>query len=328
MSDSHIRSLDLNLLRAFDALFEERNVTRAAHRLGLTQSALSHALNRLRFTLGDELFVRGPAGMRATPRAEEIGPRVREGLLQLGAALAPSVFVPADTERTFAIAAGSYGCAVLLPAVLQAVRSRAPRAQVRVSGAGLGLAEELDSGRADVAVGSFTAIPDRFDTLSLFQETLVWALRADHPVAAEPFSVETLCSVPHVVISMADDGHVVDGAVADSGLERRVVWDDGGIVRRMCAERQMRPPPTYHAPDAHAALAFVAATDMAGLLPRRLTEAHAGALGLKLFEPPYPTRPTELVMLWRKEHDSAALVWLRGLIARAAAGLGPSKPDV
>src|ERR1700761_9695979 len=118
MSDAHIRALDLNLLRVFDALFEERNVTRAAHRLGLTQSAVSHALNRLRFTLGDELFVRGPAGMRATPRAAEIGPRIREGLLQLGAALSPEVFEPAETERVFSIAAGAYTCAILLPKVI------------------------------------------------------------------------------------------------------------------------------------------------------------------------------------------------------------------
>jgi DNA-binding transcriptional LysR family regulator len=324
MSDSHIRGLDLNLLRVFDALFEERNVTRAAHRLGLTQSAVSHALNRLRFTLGDELFVRGPSGMRATPRAAEIGPRIREGLLQLGAALAPGVFTPAETDRVFSIAAGAYTCAVLLPEVIGAMRTKAPNAEVRIRGAGLGLAEELDAGRADMAIGSFTAIPDRFDSLPLMQERMVWAMRADHPLASAPLTMERLCRLPHIILAIGGDGHVVDGAVTDSGLERRVIWDDGGVIRRSCQELGVRPPPTYFAPDPQSALAFLGKSDLGALLPRRLLTAYAEAFDLKLFDPPYPTRPTEILMLWRKEHDGAALTWLRGLIADAAGTLGPA----
>ena len=107
--------------------------------------------------------------MRATPRAAEIGPRIREGLLQLGAALSPGVFTAAETERSFTIAAGSYACALLLPEVLKTVREAAPGAEVKVRSAGLGLAEELDAGRADLAIGSFTAVPERFETLPLFR---------------------------------------------------------------------------------------------------------------------------------------------------------------
>ena len=317
-----MRALDLNLLRVFDALFEERNVTRAAHRLGLTQSAVSHALNRLRFNIGDELFVRGPSGMRATPRAAEIGPRIREGLLQLGAALAPGEFTPAETERAFSIAAGSYSCAVLLPEVIGAVRRLAPRAEVRIRGAGLGLAEELDAGRADLAVGSFNAIPDRFDSLPLFQDQMIWVMRADHPLAGEPLTLDRLAASPHIVLSMAEDGHVVDGAVADSGLERRVIWDDGGVIRRICQERGLTPPPTFYAPDAHSALSLLPGTDLVALAPQRLAKVYAKPFGLKLFDSPYPVRLFEVVMLWRKEHDAAALAWLRGLIGDAARALG------
>jgi len=316
-----MRALDLNLLRVFDALFEERNVTRAAHRLGLTQSAVSHALNRLRFTIGDELFVRGPAGMRATPRAAEIGPRIREGLLQLGAALAPGEFTPAETERSFSIAAGSYACAVLLPGVIAGVRRLAPRAEVRIRGAGLGLAEELDAGRADLAIGSFNAIPDRFDSVPLFQERMIWVMRADHPLAPKPLTLDRLASSPHIVLSMAEDGHVVDGAVADSGLERRVIWDDGGVIRRVRQERGLQPPPTFYAPDSHSALSLLPGTDLVALAPERLAKVYAKPFGLTLSESPYPVRPFEVVMLWRKEHDAAALGWLRGMISNAAKDL-------
>lgn len=321
MSDSHIYTLDLNLLKVFDTLFEERNVTRAAHRLGLTQSAVSHALNRLRFALGDELFVRGPAGMRATPRAAEVGPRIRDALLRIETALSPSVFTPAETERAFSVAAGTYTAVIVLPPVVRRMRELAPRAEVRMRGAGLGLAEELDSGRADVALGSFTAIPERFDHRSLMTETMVWAIRSDQLAQNERLSMDRLCTQPHVVLSIAEDGHVVDGAVTDGGLERRVVWDDGGVVRRTCLERGLQPPPTFYAPDAQSALALVGHSDLAALVPRRLAAMYAGQLGLRLFDAPYDSRAIDIVMLWRKEHDAPALEWLRGLISEAAASI-------
>src|SRR3954469_798725 len=109
---------DLNLLRVFDVMLEERSVTRAGARLGLTQSAVSHALNRLRYMLDDELFVRGPAGMQPTPRAVEMGPQVHAALNQLQAALAPSDFDPRTSERRFTVMTGTYACAILAPIIV------------------------------------------------------------------------------------------------------------------------------------------------------------------------------------------------------------------
>ena len=115
MSDFHFNQLDLNLLRVFDALLDERNVTRAVARLGRSQSAVSHALGRLRLLLGDELFVRRSSGMDPTPRALEIGPTLHTALLQMQTALAPAGFDAAVSERRCSISAGSYGCSVLIP---------------------------------------------------------------------------------------------------------------------------------------------------------------------------------------------------------------------
>src|SRR5579871_4711653 len=103
MHDVHFASLDLNLLRVFDAMADEHSVTRAGARLGLSQSAVSHALGRLRAMLEDPLFVRGPEGMRPTPLALEIAPRLRQGLVQLQEALSPTAFDPAQTARRFTI---------------------------------------------------------------------------------------------------------------------------------------------------------------------------------------------------------------------------------
>src|SRR5271154_5846941 len=143
MSDVHFHALDLNLLRLFDALAEEHSVTRAGARLGLTQSAVSHALNRLRHVLQDELFVRGPDGMRPTARAEEIAPRLRHGLDQLQQALAPASFTPAETQRQFTIAAGAYTCTLLMPGVVARVRQAAPACELRLVRLGETLGDDL-----------------------------------------------------------------------------------------------------------------------------------------------------------------------------------------
>src|SRR3954454_5863149 len=128
MNSVHFNALDLNLLRVFEALMQERSATRAAERLGLPQSAISHALNRLRYVLQDELFVRGPDGMHPTERAAEIAPRLRQGLLQLQLALSPSEFVPAETTRRFTITCTEHSAALLIPGVIARLRTEAPQA--------------------------------------------------------------------------------------------------------------------------------------------------------------------------------------------------------
>src|ERR1051325_9091656 len=117
MQTVHYSHLDLNLLRVFEALMEERSATRAGAQLGLTQSAISHALNRLRYVLKDELFVRGPDGMQPTERAAEIAPRLRQGLLQLQLPPAPSELIPERTDRRFPITCTEYAEAVIVPAL-------------------------------------------------------------------------------------------------------------------------------------------------------------------------------------------------------------------
>src|ERR1700761_1821991 len=108
MQNLHFDNLDLNLLRVFEAMIDERSATRAGARLGLTQSAISHALNRLRYVLKDELFVRGSGGMQPTERAAEIAPRLRQALLQLQLALTPSEFVASETTRRFSLTSTEY----------------------------------------------------------------------------------------------------------------------------------------------------------------------------------------------------------------------------
>src|SRR3954453_1654714 len=161
MSEVSFNSLDLNLLRVLDALLEERSATRAGERLGLSQSAVSHALNRLRFALRDELFMRSALGLEPTARALQIGGRVRQGLLQLQIAVTDGGVAPASTDRQFVIACSDYASAAIVPGLMARLRDRAPGASLRVVPSHAGVAEALQTGRVDLGIGSFPPHPPR-----------------------------------------------------------------------------------------------------------------------------------------------------------------------
>ena len=326
MPDIHFPTLDLNLLRVFDALAEEGSVTRAGARLGLTQSAVSHALGRLRYALQDELFVRGPEGMRPTARAQEIAPRLSLGLHQLQLALAPAVFTPADASHRFTIAASGYVCTVLMPLVAADLRQAAPGVELRLQNPGETLGDDLaDRAASDIAIGGFGRADPRFEPRDrYFHETMVWVMRADHPAAAaDRQSVESLAAITHVsVASSAEEDHAVDGRISEGGLERK---GDPRRPRRpseaALAISGWRRAVGVTVQDAQA-LAIVSPVDMAALIPRRMAEAFAAQYGLRLFEPPYAAEPIALEALWRRDlSDSPALDWLRGRLRSAASRL-------
>ena len=179
-----MREIDLNLLRVFDALIELRSVTRAADRLGLTQSAISHALGRLRRTVDDPLFVRQPGGLQPTARALEIAPGVRQGLTQLRGALSPLPFDPATAVRRFRISAGSYFCALLVPDLAARARARAPGISFSIVAPASDLLASLDEGAVDLALCTLAlhhfAEQDAVAVLSeMLRVTRRWAVVSD-----------------------------------------------------------------------------------------------------------------------------------------------------
>src|SRR5258706_16113478 len=180
-------TLDLNLLRVFVALLEERSVTRAGARLHLTPSAISHALNRLRHMVRDDLFVRGLDGMQATPRATEIGPRLRQALEGLQAAFAPVDFEPLTSERHFTIGGTDYFSALLLPEILARTRVEAPRVELRLrSFDDIDVVGEFDAGRLDLVLGSFRRGPARVAREPPWRGGVGVVLPPEHPAGAQP----------------------------------------------------------------------------------------------------------------------------------------------
>ncbi len=317
MSEIHFNQLDLNLLRVFDALLDERSVTRAGDRLGLSQSAVSHALGRLRLTLDDELFVRRSSGMEPTPRALEIGPALHTALLQMQAALAPAGFDPATTERRFTIAAGPYGCAVLIPQVVQLLQERAPGSTLHIAAYGEGTLEGLDAGRNDAAIMGIGSPGRRFRFLPLFSETMIWVVRAGHDLTQGALTLERLAETPHILVSgMEDPFDPGSGAVAP-GLKSRPGWD-----RHEASELTRRPAARKVAvvtPDSTSALAIASRSDMAALVPHRLALG-AGAAGRVVVLPEVlPPIVLEIGAVFRDDRlADPAVAWLSRLLIEAA----------
>ena len=164
------KTLDLNLLKVFDAVMEERSVLRASQRVALSQSAVSHSLARLREMLEDDLFVRTATGMQPTARALTMAPQVREALRSLEAAVELPSFVPAASTRQFTLAANDFTTMVLASPLLKILRHEAPAIDLIIKPVTrIDLAEQIDLGRIDVAIGVFSDPPSRFRTSLLFE---------------------------------------------------------------------------------------------------------------------------------------------------------------
>lgn len=291
--------LDLNLLRVFDILMEVRSVSRAADRLGLTQSAISHALGRLRRQLDDPLFTRGPGGLQPTRRAIDIAPQIRDGIALLNETVAPSTFDVAETTRSFTFSAGSYFCVTLMPRVIQRARVEAPHAQVRIIAPTNEFVAGLDDGTIDIALGGFRQFPARYTRTRLFSETMVWVGRAGDPV--------DLAQRPRLAITRPPIRALGEDPLIEQSLVEQ--FSDPGAPT----------PVAIH--DVLSAGALVANSDLVTLLPRHLTDLIRGRSKIAILGPS-DVPEWEMSMLWpTRLATDPAHVWLRGLVMDAAAEL-------
>jgi len=309
--------MDLNLLRVFDALLEEQSVTRAGQRLGVTQSAVSHALARLRHLFGDPLFERGPSGFQPTSRALEIAPRLRAGLAQLRGLLSPPDFDPATSDRRFTIAVVPYLSSWLIPELMSEARIAAPDVRFRIWNVGGDTIDRLDAGMIDLVLSPFEMISPRFAHTALFEEEMVWVLSTDHPLANEPLTLEALMAMPHLLIEPAEDMRGTGNEIvnAGSGVQRRMIWDLAGDLDGAFARARRVEATVY---DATTALAIVARTEMIALVPRRLAERSAEHARLRLLEAPYRTDRITIAAIWRRHLDQdPGLQWLLKMLGEA-----------
>lgn len=295
------RTLDLNLLVVFDAVAQARSATRAAAKLNMTQPAISHALARLRGALGDELFVRTPDGMAPTPFAERLAGPVRAALESLQAALGGAAgFDPATASRGFVAALDNRAALVLAAPIAAAVAAEAPGVglDLRPSGT-LDLADRLDRGELDLALGGLAAPGERFSDLRLFENGFAALMRRGHPAAgAGDLDLQALAAHPHLVLSSTgEETWFVDAELARHGLVRRVA---------------LRAPLL-------AAAAALAQSEMIAVVGERTARAFAAIAPLQVLPLPFASPRLVTAMLWhRKQDDAPAHRWLRGLVLRVA----------
>lgn len=307
-----MRTPDLNLLRLFDTLYEERSVTRASARLGLTQSAVSHALGRLRDAFEDDLFTRGPGGLLPTARATELAPRIHDILVTIRDAFAPATFEAASTERRFTIAGGQYFARLIFPRLVAQARMVAPNVVLRLVAVDQALADDLDEGVVDLAIGAFEQVPARFLTQLLLEEEIVWVAAADHPRIATFEDPAALLSEKRVDIVVDYAAKPLRANRPRDQLARR--WTSEDLLLAGQDDRQ-RGPQVY---EAATALAIAARTDFIAVAPRRLVEASPHAPQLRVFAAPEPGPPIPILLLWHRRFDAdPAGKWLRELVSAA-----------
>lgn len=221
----NIRNFDLNLLLVLDALMDERNVTRAAQRLHLSQPAVSAALNRLRDAFGDPLFVRMQRGILPTPRAFELAHAAKVVLGQVENIIDVRPFEPSHSEAVFRIGANDYAQLAVVVPLIRRLAEAAPNIRLEIMPLGQNLGEQLERELVDLAITLFTEPPKGSHTAMLFRETYMCATRRDHSEIGNTLSLDQFCDLPQVVVPSADpqSADPVDEALAAVGRKRRIM---------------------------------------------------------------------------------------------------------
>lgn len=297
MSLKHLRGLDLNLLLALDALLDERSVTRAATRAGVTQSGMSRSLGRLRALLKDPILVRAGGGMLLTPRAEELQPELREALRRLDAVMGREpAFDPSTARRAFRVATADYTMVVLVPALLARLEREAPGVELVAGPLPSPLEGELLSGALDVAVAPPRPSSPGMVWTRLFADRNVCIAGRGPP--GKSLSLEAYCSLPHLVVSAQGRASRVDEVLERRGLRRRVA---------------LRVPSFLLAP------LLVARSDLVATVPARVAQRVAGPLSLRVYELPLPLPEFTVALGWHERfREDPAHAWFRRTVVAAA----------
>lgn len=297
----NLADFDLNLLVAFEALDAERNVTRAAQRLGVRQPAMSASLARLRVLFGDQLFVRSAGQMRPTAKAEQVSTAVYAALSAARDAFGNAdSFSTAALGKSFTIASTDYTSLVLMPGLLAAVGQAAPNVDLRIIGYDKDeIPELLADHQVTLALGVFRTAPDRVFRRALCRERFVGVARRDHPALQNgSMSLEAYVDASHALVSVRRDTRgAIDAALARLGLKRRIALT---LPHMMALPPILRQGAMIAAVPARAAVRF-------------------GDEALQIFELPLSVPEWNVEMLWSpvsaKDKGSA---WLRAEVVRAA----------
>lgn len=285
--------LDLNLLRVFDAVMTELNVTRAADRLHMTQPAVSNALKRLRHLLNDELFIKVPTGVRATPKAVQVWQPLREALIQIRQTLEPAEFDAATATASFTIAMNDFTANLVLPKLVRVVEKTAPGIDLRtIPTTYINASMLLEQADIDLAIGVFPTPHARLRSHALLTSPFVCIMRKKHPLATKKLTLERYVQAKHLLVTLTGETTgLIDPMLQELGLKRRI----GLTVNQFAVAPRI-----------------VAESDFLAVLPTRIVQfsgfidqLHTTALPLELM-------PSTLKMMWHERNQlDGGQQWLR-----------------
>lgn len=314
LNHAQLARADINLLLLFDLLFEERNAGRAAARLNLSPSAVSHALKRLRTTLDDPLFVSTSKGMVPTDRARTLAPAIRDIVERVNGVIANAAgFDPATAVRRFRIGAPDGTMSMLAPPLVERIETTAPGIDLAIvqilprprtaeaDEAWRDALGEVESGRIDLAILPYRPLSARFHSASLYSEDFVFAARRGHALSGAA-SIEAIAAARHVLVS--------------------ATGDPSGFVDRLFAERGHGRRVALTVPSFFMAAAAIASSDLVGALPRLFVREAMLRFALQIIEPPFPMGSSELhAIVPRPAMLDHGIAWLVRQAQDAAASL-------
>lgn len=300
MHELDLRGIDLNLLVVLDALLEEKNVTKAASRLGMSQPAASRALSRLRALFEDRLLTDGQSGYVLSTRAEEIRPALRRTLAGIGDMLAATPFDPATATGQVRLVTPDLHAASLVPVLLERLSREAPALDLDIHPIGTTVMDMLENDTVDAAVGVIDDAPPGIKRRRLYEDSFVTLMCADHPDATAPLTLDRFLGLGHIVVSVTGVGPApVDEALAGKGLRRRV---------------------HVRVPSFLAAVEIAARSDLVMTLPSSLARTAAGMSRFAALSPPVDLGSFTMSLVWHARHqDEPRHTWLRRTVVAASA---------
>ena len=290
------QGIDLKLLRLLDALHASQSVTRTAERLGLSQPTISIGLARLRKMLDDPLFVRTPEGMQATPRTQALMPAVRQVLDGMDLLVSVTAqFDAGSSERRFRIFMTDASHVTLMPRLFAHVRALAPGVKLEAATLGPDMAQALQSGEADLALGLIPTLDRGFYQQALFDQDWVCLCNADHPSIGEKLHLKHYLAEAHVGIVSGTGAQLLESALQKLGKPRRV---------------QLALPGFLGLPG------ILSTSDLVATLPRHIGETLAQAAGLRVLPCPVAIEGFTVKQYWHtRYHQDPANRWLRAVCA-------------
>lgn len=304
MQDLDTLAIDPNLLQVLDVLLREKNVSRAAERLGRTQPAVSHALARLREQLGDPLLVRTGQRFVLTPRAEALREPLHALLAQLAALVRPqAAFDPATATGVFRMIATDYIAALVMPPLLERVREAAPNIDLHLLPPTPRFFTEIAEGGADLGFVVRLQAEAGVRARKLFSDRFVCVVRQDHPAVKKGLDLETFLGLPHALVApLGAPGGFVDTALAELGHGRRRI--------------ALTIPHFFLAP------ALIAASDLLITMPERIARIITAERPLRTLPLPIKVPSFDVSLAWHdRVHHDPGNTWLRDQVLRSMRGL-------